>query len=644
MLKTRLVNLCARWWADALDRLGDWNPQLLRELRGRLTPRTVLSTLAISLLIQVITASLVLSMPDPIANGSFYCAESPQYAAEYEAYRRSENSSQSQSLPYPQVVQESCPRSAWRRAQWTQDRRPALFYTLALIETLGSLAIGCYMLVNDLTQEERRKTLDFLRLSPESASRLFLGKLLGVPVLLYLGLVAAIPLQLWAALGGVPSWSHSQIGWAGAIAFGFALVASCGVFYSLSLLLGLVGARSNPQANALGNGVQSFGWAFCVAFLALMGLIPDLLKESKTHILLRWGYLFFPHSVLTYPFGYPQPTDTYNWSAGIPNLPAYPWGQTEAAAEVIDWFANSVFADGYWFGMPVGAQLSWFLVLMGVNAAVWIGWIWVALDRKFRIPHAPLLSKPQSYGVSGTIALTLIGYCITPQSLSLENLVMLTVIGWLMAVILIALLLPQWQPLADWARYRHLGRSQRHPAGWAGCLRHRFTAHLTEDNAPLGSAMGLNLAILMLPTLILFLDRSMDRQDWDSTRLALIGLFYLTLWLYGAIAQWISTFRLRRQTAWLAGTGLVLSFTPLFGAWAAGTPILLLFTPLSLPALIHDYLGTVTFDDVVSILMFQSVMLAAVTLLTRRAIDQLGASETQELMQGKRVGRSSLVR
>lgn len=644
MLKTRLVNLGTRWWADALDRLGDWNPQLLRELRGRLSARTVLSTLALSILIQVITASLILPIPTHLQKGDLYCAEHVQYAEIYAAYQNTSNINEP--APYPSVIQEPCQPAARRFGQWIQDRRPTLFYALALIETMGGLAIGCYMLVHDLTQEERQKTLDFLRLSPEPASRLFLGKLLGVPVLLYLGLAAAVPLQLWAALGGVPSWSNSQIGWAGAIAFGFAFVASCGVFYSLSLLLGLLGAHSNTQIAALGSGFQSVGWASAVGLLTLTGLAPEILAESQQQILLRWGYLFLPHSVLTYPFGYAQP-DQYGWVAGMRTLPEYPLNSTQAASGAVDWLANNVFTQGYWLGVPVGAHLSWFLVLMGLNAAAWIGWIWVALDRKFRIPHAPLLSKPQSYGVSGTIALTLIGYCITPQALSLSNVVMFTMVGGLMAIALMALLLPQWQPLADWARYRHLARSPRRPVSPSilGNLRTRFNAHLTEDNAPLGSAMGLNLAILMLPTLVIFLDTIIDRQDWeDGTRLALIGLFYLTLWLYGAIVQWISTFRLRRQTAWLAGTGLVLSLTPLFGAWATESSILLLLSPLSLPVLIHDYLGTIALDDVIPVLMFQSVLLVGVMLLTRRAIGILGASETRELMLGQRLGRSSLVR
>ena len=37
-----------------LDRLGTWNPQLLRELKGRLKPRNVIITIALSGVSQMI--------------------------------------------------------------------------------------------------------------------------------------------------------------------------------------------------------------------------------------------------------------------------------------------------------------------------------------------------------------------------------------------------------------------------------------------------------------------------------------------------------------------------------------------------------------------------------------------------------------
>ncbi|RQH23304.1 hypothetical protein D5R40_27115 [Okeania hirsuta] len=48
---------------------------------------------------------------------------------------------------------------------------------------------GVYMLVADLAKEKRLGTLNFIRLSPQSIQKILLGKLLGVPILIYLALV-----------------------------------------------------------------------------------------------------------------------------------------------------------------------------------------------------------------------------------------------------------------------------------------------------------------------------------------------------------------------------------------------------------------------------------------------------------------------
>lgn len=53
---------------------------------------------------------------------------------------------------------------------------------------------------NDLSKEVKRGTLNFIRLSPQSATNIFMGKILGVPILLYLFGLVAFPLHFFAAL------------------------------------------------------------------------------------------------------------------------------------------------------------------------------------------------------------------------------------------------------------------------------------------------------------------------------------------------------------------------------------------------------------------------------------------------------------
>jgi ABC-type Na+ efflux pump permease subunit len=82
----------------------------------------------------------------------------------------------------------------WR--SWWFD----IFNTTTWIALLLLLFLGSYLLVEDIAKEERRGTLDFVRLSPESAQSVLLGKLLGVPILLYAAIVLAVPLHFWAAI------------------------------------------------------------------------------------------------------------------------------------------------------------------------------------------------------------------------------------------------------------------------------------------------------------------------------------------------------------------------------------------------------------------------------------------------------------
>jgi hypothetical protein len=73
-------------------------------------------------------------------------------------------------------------------------------------------------------REERRGTLNFIRLSPQPAKTIFIGKIFGVPILLYLVCLLALPFHLGAGLlAGIPL---SLI-----LAFYGVLIASCAFFY-----------------------------------------------------------------------------------------------------------------------------------------------------------------------------------------------------------------------------------------------------------------------------------------------------------------------------------------------------------------------------------------------------------------------------
>ncbi|MBK4728746.1 hypothetical protein JJD41_02425 [Oxynema sp. CENA135] len=126
-----------------LDRLGDLNPQLLRELKGRLQRRHLIAVGALSGFVQLVLSSSL---------------------------------------------------------DWLD-----LFQTLCWIEALSLFILGSYLLNKDMAVEEERGTLTFLRMSPQSSRCFYWGKLLGVPILLYWAIALAIPLQAVSVLvAGIP--------------------------------------------------------------------------------------------------------------------------------------------------------------------------------------------------------------------------------------------------------------------------------------------------------------------------------------------------------------------------------------------------------------------------------------------------------
>ncbi|WP_306297024.1 ABC transporter ATP-binding protein [Nostoc sp. C052] len=79
-----------------------------------------------------------------------------------------------------------------------RDSWENIFLTLSVIFIFTLLFTGTYLLISDLAKEETCGTLNFIRLSPQSETSILTGKLLGVPSLIYLTILVAVPLHLWA--------------------------------------------------------------------------------------------------------------------------------------------------------------------------------------------------------------------------------------------------------------------------------------------------------------------------------------------------------------------------------------------------------------------------------------------------------------
>ena len=149
-----------------IDRVGENNAQLFRELKGRLKLRNFLLAGGLSVGGQLL---LLTALSDRACTN------------------------------YVDSVVSSCVAYRWE-IEWL-DIFQSLYWILSLLLFAG----GVYLLVSDLTQEQRRGTFNFIRLSPQSSQTIFLGKLLGVPVLVYLTILLAVPLHIISAIAaGIP--------------------------------------------------------------------------------------------------------------------------------------------------------------------------------------------------------------------------------------------------------------------------------------------------------------------------------------------------------------------------------------------------------------------------------------------------------
>jgi hypothetical protein len=202
---------------NLINQLGDWNPQLLREIKGRLQKRNVLLAITTSFLIQLgVFLYFQALLPN---NDSIVYARSNKYCTG----------------TYVDVANKCFLNSSgnidinWQL--WFQDT----FSCLSIIGFFAVLVGGTYLLINDLANEERRDTLNFIRLSPQSPQSILFGKMLGVPILIYLGLSVAIPLHLWLGLNAAIPLKY--------ICSLYLIVITTSLFYfSGALLFGLVGS------------------------------------------------------------------------------------------------------------------------------------------------------------------------------------------------------------------------------------------------------------------------------------------------------------------------------------------------------------------------------------------------------------------
>ncbi len=169
-------------WASWVDWVGDRNPQLMREWKGRWQPRSVAIALALTVLAQGLWMLAWWSqLPD---------TQTVPEGVAYHPYCLT---------PVPGAYS-ACLLDSQGRLMVDWERwYLAVFRSWNWLLPLGWWVPSVLFLAADMQREEARGTATFLRLSPQSPAALLTGKLWGVPSLCGLMAVGAVPLHLWLA-------------------------------------------------------------------------------------------------------------------------------------------------------------------------------------------------------------------------------------------------------------------------------------------------------------------------------------------------------------------------------------------------------------------------------------------------------------
>jgi hypothetical protein len=200
-----------------IDRTGNINPQMFRELKQRLTSRNISVAAGLSLVVQ---GFIWFSFYNQISGADPKAAEIAS-----NKYCKLKNLSSGE---MPSCATDPAGNILIDWQHWYLD----IFNSLSWIVPLALLIGSVYLLTADLIEEEKRGTLNFIRLSPQSARSIFIGKILGVPILVYLAAALAIPFHFCSGMIGGGNIGL-LLGWYLAIVSIWFLIASVSILYVL---------------------------------------------------------------------------------------------------------------------------------------------------------------------------------------------------------------------------------------------------------------------------------------------------------------------------------------------------------------------------------------------------------------------------
>ena len=473
---------------NLMKKLGEGNPQLFREVKGRLKTRNGAIAMAVSVFSQLLLVfAFVEKLPGLGIVRHRYCTggmEAKSYYAKYQCLMDAYGK----------------PDINWQL--WWTD----IFIWMSAIGIFTLLIVGTYMLISDLDREERRGTLNFIRLSPQSTQIILTGKLLGVPILLYVATIGAMPLHLWSGVA-------AQVPVGLIFTFYGVTFASCIFFYSAALLFGLVSSWMG--------GFQAW-FASGMLLFFMTGTTAMRILETPIDVL----NLLSPSTLLAYL------------------VPEQFVGYVRIFGNNADDLL-SYLHDWRWFHLQIGSNEVAAAGFMLLNYGLWTVWIWQALNRRFRNPNTTTLSKAHSYWLVGGLEVLIVGFAPLYGSSNdfSESLSLLLLCNLFLFAGLMAALSPGRQVCIDWARYRHQSDANR---------KHLWQDLMWGEKSPAVVAIALNLIeahLIILPWVLLH-----QNSGYKMEAIGYLLLSMSVLMLYASIAQLMLLMKTQKRGLWAAST------------------------------------------------------------------------------------------
>lgn len=551
------------------SRFLNLNPQFFREIKGKLKTRNVVLAAAISVIVQfMVVISRLSELPNP----------DPQGIIKIQEGRYGLGDGYHNSLAYTKDL----------LGNWVINWQLLWLDLLLILSVIGIfslLVIGTYMLTADLVKEESRGTLNFIRLTPQSAGSICLGKILGVPILLYVAVLLMLPLHLAAAWG-------AQIPLALCFAFYGVIIASCALVYSGALLVSLI----NSEVSSFKPWLASGGIGFLL-FIFTTSLFHSSVINGA---IWDWFCLFNPAIALTYLID-----STYLPESKISFL------SVENLGELL------------FYGQALWTKASFGIGFILFNFSLGTYWCWSILQRRFHNPHRTLVSKSQSYWITGWFVFMALGFTLQQPRFSstIANFSFLQLCICALGLGLIAALSPHRQTLYDWARYRHQV-SHHGKVLWKELI--------FGENSPSIVAVAINMAIAIIyitPSLFFILERDERYIFWGFV------LSGLSIVFYNLTAQLLLTLKTRKRAMW--STISVANLIILLPLTLGLTEVI----PQNAPQLwLWSFIPTVAVEfasisQIILAIFGQCLAISVLGFYLTRKLQQAGASETKILME-----------